>query len=694
MNIENLIKEMTLDEKIGQCVQLPGNYFDKNGELTGPLEGYELTDDQIFMCGSTLGISGSAEIRKAQSFYLEKSRLKIPLLFMADVVHGYETMFPIPLAIACSFDPMQARKVAEYSAIESYSNGLHVTFSPMVDIVKDARWGRVMESNGEDTKLGVDFAKAYVEGYQGTSLDQKNTIASCVKHFVGYGAAEAGREYNTVDMSERVLRQEYLQPFQSAIDAGCKLLMTSFNTVNSVPASVNKWLLTQLLRDEMGFEGLIISDWTSIKECIAHGVCSDLADAGVQAFDAGCDIEMSSPCYYEGVKKAIEEGVISIEALDRAVLKVLSLKQELGLFENPYRGCDEPNKVLSDEHKQAALEVAQQSIVLLKNEDSILPIDKSKSIAIVGPNCSELDLNGSWTWKGHLDNNITLQQALQDYNVVFCGNVYTYRDIEHAEIVIYAGGEKSNMVGEAASRASITLPFNQEHEIEELANRNKQIVFVNYSGRPIDLSNIINKTSAIVQAWFLGTMTNQAVASVLSGDVNPSGKLAMSFPASGGQCPIYYNHLRTGRPYQKLNEPYKSRYMDIDNEPLFPFGHGLNYSNIQISQIEHGEKISVDATLKISINLENSSNVTGTEVVQVYINDKVATVARPVKELVAYQKVEIAANNVEHIDFEICLDDIKYVGLDNKQCIESGDLTLMIGLDSAHVYSANINVIV
>lgn len=684
MDLQKLLNEMTLEEKIGQCVQLSGEYFGMNGEITGPLEGYELSDEQIFSAGSVLGVTGAASVRKLQTAYLEKSRLKIPLMFMADIVHGYETIFPIPLAMSSSFDPKLIQKTAEVTAKESYAAGCHVTFAPMVDVARDARWGRVLEGNGEDYRLSSLFAKAYVEGFQSTGIANKDTLIACVKHFAAYGAVESGREYNTVDMSERVLREFYLPPYKAALDAGAMMVMTSFNTINSIPATVNKWLMRDVLRGEYNFKNVVISDWGAVKEPIAHGVCKDLDDAGIKAMIAGCDIEMSSPCYFVGLKKAVETGVLAEAIIDEATLRILQMKKDLGLFENPFRGCDEEREkaiILSEEHQQVALEAALNSIVLLQNNHNVLPLMKKTKLAIVGPNAMERELNGGWSWRGHADNNLLLCEVLKaEFEILYVGERFFTDQVKHADYIIYAGGEKQDMSGEAHSRSDITLPFNQAQELEELAKLNLPIIFINYSGRPIAMTDMYQNVEAIVQAWFLGTMTNQAVGQVLTGAYNPSGKLTISFPRNVGQCPIFYNVNNTGRPYSPENVEYVSKYIDVENDPLFVFGHGLNYGNVEITNISQPEI--VNEQISFEVTCMNKSERPTTEVLQVYFRDLVADVVRPVQELIKFEKITVEPNEQITSKFVIEYSELAYVNLNNEYQIDAGEIKFMVGFAS------------
>ncbi|KAF9404280.1 hypothetical protein HW555_014420 [Spodoptera exigua] len=657
--LEELLQQMTLDEKIGQLVQLAAEFYsEKAEEKTGPMTNLGLTHDDINNAGTTLGISGAQEAIRVQKEYMANNRLGIPTILMADIIHGFRTIFPIPLGLGSSWDPEVAEKVAEVSAKEAAVSGLHVTFSPMVDLVRDPRWGRVMESTGEDSFLNSRFAEAFVKGYQGEDL--KNDffrVAACVKHFAAYGAAIGGRDYNTVNMSERQLRDSYLPGYKAALDAGAKLVMTSFNTVDGIPATGNKWLFRDVLRNEFGFDGVVISDWGAIIELIPHGVAADKKEAAELAMKAGVDIEMMTTCYTENLKELIEENRVDEAILDEAVLRILTLKNELGLFENPHRGADialEKEVVLSKEHRNAARDVAKKSIVLLKN-DGILPLSKQENVAIVGPAAHSKDILGAWSWQGQKNEAISLVQGVNQLAAAYVtgSEPFDYFKPSQAAIneaitlakgadkVILALGEEDWMSGEAASRSDIRLPRAQLDLFKAVKEANENVIVTLYNGRPLDLQGI-DSAKAIVEAWFPGTEGGGALAEILYGDYNPSGRLSMSFPETVGQIPVYYNYDNTGRPYMPGDEKYVSKYLDVSNFAKYPFGFGLSYSKFVYSNLEFStEELTKDGTITFSVTVENQSDVTGQETIQLYIRDLVGEVTRPIKELKDFKKVTI-----------------------------------------------------
>ncbi|MGX7418037.1 glycoside hydrolase family 3 N-terminal domain-containing protein [Carnobacterium gallinarum] len=687
VQIEDLLKEMTLTEKIAQLTQLTPQFFSgasSDGEITGPMAELGLKAEDLKNIGSVLGTHTAEEVMKIQEAYLKTNRLGIPLVFMADVIHGYRTIFPIPLAIGATWNADLAQKVAEISAIEASEAGVHVTFSPMVDLVRDPRWGRVMESTGEDAYLNSYFARAFVKGYQGehgelaTNFDR---VAACVKHFAAYGAAEAGREYNTVDTSVRELYQNYLPAYQAAIEAGVLLVMTAFNTVDGIPATGNQWLMQDVLRKDLGFTGLVISDWGAVGELINHGVAENSKEAAYQSIQAGVDLEMMTSCYLQNLEALVMENHVQIEQIDAAVLAVLNLKNALGLFEDPYRGLKTvaPTKKLrtmSDNHRRVAREVAAESVVLLKNKNYALPLRKEQKIAVVGPLAESQDVLGAWSWIGEQTESHHLADGLKMAlpNVVSVGwqqnqqvtaeELAASRTIAHdADIVVVALGESSESSGEAASLATIRLPVEQEQFLAELADLGKPVVTVVFGGRPLDLSDISFHSTALVMAWFPGTEAGTGIADVLSGNVSPSGKLPMSFPVTTGQVPVYYNHLKTGRPAHVGNneQKYISRYLDIPNEPLYDFGFGLSYTTFAYSNVKQSHhKITYQEQLTFEVTVTNTGKLAGKETVQLYLEDVVATVARPVKELRRFEKIYLEAGESQVVTFNLTLEDLCY----------------------------------
>ncbi|OEG13511.1 beta-glucosidase [Enterococcus ureasiticus] len=702
--LTDLLEQMTLDEKVGQLLQLAAEFYsEKAEEKTGPMTNLGLTHEDINNAGTTLGISGAKEAIRVQNAYMENNRLGIPTILMADIIHGFRTIFPIPLGLGSSWDVEAAKKVAEISAKEAAVSGLHVTFSPMVDLVRDPRWGRVMESTGEDPFLNSRFAEAFVKGYQGDDL--KNDffrVAACVKHFAAYGAAIGGRDYNTVNMSERQLRDSYLPGYKAALDAGAKLVMTSFNTVDGVPATGNKWLFRDVLRKEFGFDGVVISDWGAVIELIPHGVAADKKQAAELAIKAGVDIEMMTTCYTENLKELIEENIVAESILDEAVLRILTLKNDLGLFENPHRGADvtlEKEVVLSKEHRAIARDIARKSIVLLKNEN-ILPLSKQEKVAIVGPAADSHDVIGVWSWQGKKDEAISLAQGVEQLNAeyVIGKEAFDYFKPSQAAIeeavalakeadkVVLALGEEDWMSGEASSRSDIRLPQAQLDLFDAIQAVNDNIIVTLYNGRPLDLQGI-DSAKAIIEAWFPGTEGGAALADILYGEYNPSARLSMSFPETVGQVPVYYNYDNTGRPYKPgSEEKYETKYLDVSNFAKYPFGFGLSYSEFACTDFKlSSNEMKPDETITVSITVENQSDISGEETVQLYIRDQIGEVVRPVKELKGFEKVTLQAHEKKNVQFTITEELLRYVHSDQALTSDAGTFDVMIGSNSRDV---------
>ena len=699
-----LIEQMTIKEKINQLLQLAAAFYsDKAEEKTGPMTQMGLNQSTIDTAGTTLGISGAKEAIRVQKTYMENHRLHIPTLLMADIIHGFRTIFPIPLALGSTWDEQAIEEMAEISAKEAAVSGLHVTFSPMIDLVRDPRWGRVMESTGEDAFLNGKLAAAMIKGYQGTNLtEDTERIAACVKHFAAYGGALGGRDYNTVDMSERQLREQYLPGYQAGLAAGAKMVMTSFNTVDGIPATGNKWLFREILREEFGFNGVVISDWGAIQELIPHGVAKDKKQAAELAIKAGVDIEMMTTCYPEYLEELINEGTISEELIDEAVLRILQLKNDLGLFENPYRGADEAKEkalVLSRTHREKAKEIARKSIVLLKNE-AILPFHSQEKVAIVGPGANSQDILGAWSWQGQKQEAVSLVTGAQalETNLLIGKEVFDYFDpteqaiteaislAKKADKVVVALGETDWMSGEAASRSDIRLPEKQLEFFEQLTEVNPNIVVTVYSGRPLDL-NGISQAKAIVQAWMPGTEGGNALAEILWGYYNPSARLSMSFPETVGQVPVFYNSDSTGRPYDSApNEKYVSKYLDVANDPKYPFGFGLSYTQFSYSNLQVEQTwFDAQTPLKISVSVKNEGSVPGEETVQLYIRDLIGEVVRPLKELKDFKKIWLEPNEEKLVRFELTEAMVRYVHSDQKRRSEGGKFTIMVGGNSRDV---------
>ncbi|MBP3041487.1 glycoside hydrolase family 3 C-terminal domain-containing protein [Bacillaceae bacterium Marseille-Q3522] len=708
LNLKEIIKKMTLEEKISQLIQLtPSFYEGEEGQVTGPMEEIGISENVIRNSGSVLGISGAENVMKIQEKYLKKNPHGIPLLVMADVIHGYKTIFPVPLGIGSSWDMKLAEKSAEIAAKESAVSGIHVTFAPMVDLVRDPRWGRVVESTGEDPLLNSEFAKAFIRGFQGNNLtNEKERVAACVKHFAAYGAAEGGRDYNSVDMSERQLREFYLPPYKAAIDEGCKMVMTSFNTVDGIPATGNKHLMRDILRDEWGFNGVLISDWGAVKEMIPHGVAKDESEAARKAIEAGVDIEMMTACYIHHLKSLVNDGIVDENLIDAGVLRILRLKEKLGLFNNPYRGADvqrEKEVVLCEEHRQIARELATKSCVLLKN-DHVLPLKKQQKVALVGPFAQNGDILGPWSWLGSKETSIQLFNGMKtkidssQINVAKGCNIETGSEkmlekaieaAKCADVIVLALGESSNMSGEAHSRANIKLPEVQLNLVRNMKMLNKPIVIVLFNGRPLDLKEVVEQTDALLEAWYPGIEGGAAIADLIFGDVNPSGKLSMSFPYSVGQVPAYYNGFNTGRPAINYEEEYVSKYLDIPNEPLFPFGFGLSYTTFTYSDLELSDtNMTVDQPIYVSVQVTNTGKIAGEEIVQFYVRDLTGEVVRPVKELKGFKKITLQPGETKEVTFSIKEEQLQYYHSDLHYTSDAGAFQLFVGPNSRDAHKA------
>lgn len=696
MNINSLIKTLTIEEKIGQLLQIAPFFFIQNleKEVAGHISDLGLTERKIFKAGSVLGIGNATEMIQVQKRYLERNTHKIPLLFMADIIHGYQTIFPIPLALSTSWNPALFHSMAEISALEASTAGIHVTFAPMVDITRDPRWGRVVEGMGEDPYLNRIMTAEMVKGFQGDDLKKVGQLASCVKHFAAYGAVESGRDYNTVDMSRTRLFNDYMQGYQSAINAGARMVMTAFNVVDGIPATVNRHLLRTVLRDTWNFDGVTISDYDSLHQIIEHGVAENDREAALLGIKAGLDIEMASVCYVNYLKDHIEAGHVDMALLDEAVMRVLKLKDDLGLFEDPFKGAStfrEQALVRCHAHLEKAKEAALESAVLLTN-DGILPLKKNQKVALIGPYAKTRHTNGPWSWHGRNDLNATLEESLKElgYEITFVSDhaieSYSSADqsaIKQADCVILALGENERESGEAHNRSDIRLPRHQEKYVSYTQSINKPSIVVLYHGRPLDLSNIMD-SNAILDVYFLGSMGNQAIAALLTGIANPSGKLTMTYPKSIGQVPLYYNHLNTGRPKIKgIENEYTGYYLDIDNEPLFPFGHGLSYASYRYGPIIlDRHEFNPNESLSIEVDVTNTSETDGYEIVQLYIRDLVASISRPVMELKGFQKLMIPAKETVKYSFKLSSSDLGFMDETGQPIIEPGSFQIMVGPDS------------
>lgn len=707
--IELLIQSMTIEEKLAQMTQLSAMFLgtEQNMDLTGPLAELNITEENMTNIGSTLNYFGAEKTMALQKRYIEKNRHHIPLLFMADVIYGYKTIFPIPLAMSCSFNPENYENAASVAAAESSASGIHLTFAPMSDLVRDPRWGRVMESPGEDPYLNCIMTKAAVHGFQGDNPKEKGKIASCVKHFAGYGAAEGGRDYNWVDISENTFRQFYLPSYKAALDAGARMVMTSFNVMDGIPSSANKKLFRDILRNEWGFDGCTISDYAAVHETIINGVAEDGSDAARQCIEAGIDIEMMSAHYINHGKKLVEQGRLSMELIDQAVRNILNLKNELGLFENPFKDANpeaEKKLHLCKEHREKARQAARQSIVLLKN-DGILPLKEGIKIGIAGPFAESKNTAGGWAITAE-KNTCSLADALKSHGFsvitamteplgsmedqMFDIKDQTEQAVERfsdCDILIAAVGESPFDTGEASSKAYLRLSPNQEKLIQKLSGTGKSVITIVFSGRPMEIKPILSTSNALVQGWFLGTESANGLSDVLTGEYNPSGRLAMSFPHTIGQIPVYYNNYRTGRPYYGQKERYVSKYLDCPNEALFPFGYGLSYSRINYSDFSVTKK---QDRIQAEITVYNDSEREALETVQLYVCDCVASIVRPVKELKGFQQVMLQPKQKQKVSFTITKDMLRFYNRNMEFIFEPGEFEIMIGRNSQDVESKRI----
>lgn len=701
--VDSVLSLMTLEEKIGQMV-----LYTSDWDVTGPtLKSGYMDDIRKGHCGNIFNAHTAAYVRKLQKIAVEESRLGIPLLFGYDVIHGHKTIFPISLGESASWDMEAIEKGARVAAIEAAASGINWTFAPMCDISVEPRWGRVSEGAGEDPYLGSKIAAARVRGFQGkdNNLADPLTILACVKHFAAYGAPQAGRDYNTVDMSKRVFLDTYLPPYKAAIEAGAMSVMTSFNELDGVPATGNKYLLTDLLRGELGFKGLVVTDYTSINEMVNHGVAANDAEAGLLAVKAGVDMDMQGEVYFKYLKKQVEDGLVDEKLIDDAVRRVLSVKFLLGLFDDPYKYCNEAREkklVYAPEHLEAALDVAKKSMVLLKNNNQVLPLKKGEKIAVIGElAASTRDLLGSWKAAGDWDFMKSTLDELKAYNgdanVIFAEGCKTIGDdrsgfaaamaaASRAQKIVLVIGENWEWSGEAASRTSIQVPGVQTELLEKLKTLNKPIVVVLMNGRPLDLTRENELADAMLETWYAGTMGGKAITQVLYGDYNPSGKLTMTFPRNLGQVPVYYYAKNTGRPIYLDNPKYKSRYIDSPNEPLFPFGFGLSYSTFEYSDIQLSAKeLTEKGELKASVTVKNTGLCDGEEVVQCYVRDLVGSITRPVKELKGFEKIALKAGESKTVTFSITPDMLAFHRLDMSYGTEPGDYKLFIGGNSRDV---------
>lgn len=719
--ITSLMAKMTVDEKIGQ-LNLPSSGDITTGQASSSDISKKIKAGQV---GGLFNIKGVDKIKAVQQIAVENSRLKIPLLFGMDVIHGYHTVFPIPLGISATWDMDAIKKSARIAAVEASASGINWTFSPMVDISRDPRWGRISEGSGEDPYLGSQIAKAMVTGYQG-KLQANNEILACVKHYALYGAGEAGRDYNTVDMSRVKMYNEYLPPYKAAVDAGSASIMASFNEVEGIPATGSKWLMTDVLRKEWGFKGFVVTDYTGIPEMIEHGM-GDLQTVSALALNAGIDMDMVGDGFLNTLKKSLAEKKVTIDQINRACRLILEAKYKLGLFTDPYKFCDPTRaekEVFTPQNRQVAREIAAESFVLLKNSNNTLPLKKSGTIGLIGPlSDNTANMYGTWSVAALLDKSVTVLQGLKnalgndakiltargsnfladsvmEHRYVNVHNPTYKRDsrteaalikealevAKKSDVIVAVMGEGSEFSGESSSVTSIDIPETQKNLLKELAKTGKPIVLVLFTGRPLALKWENENLPAILNVWFPGSEAGNAIADVLFGDVNPSGKLTATFPQNVGQVPLYYSHKNTGRPEAGKFTKFRSNYLDVTNDPLYPFGYGLSYTNFSFSDIKlSSNTLTAGKSITATVKLTNNGKYDGKEVVQLYTRDLVGSITRPVKELKGFQKISLKAGESKDVTFTITEEDLKFYNSNLKFVAEPGDFKLFIGGNSRDV---------
>ena len=726
--VDALMKKMTLDEKIGQ-LNLPGSGDIVTGQASNSDIGKKIKEGKV---GGLFNIKSLEKIKAVQKVAVEESRLKIPLLFGMDVIHGYETVFPIPLGLSCSWDMKAIERSAQIAASEASADGICWTFSPMVDIARDPRWGRIAEGNGEDAYLGSQIAKAMVKGYQG-DLSKNNNIMACVKHYALYGAAEAGRDYNTTDMSLTRMFNEYLPPYKAAVDAGAGSLMASFNDINGVPATANKYLMTDVLRKQWGFKGFVVTDYTGINEMEAHGL-GDLKTVSALALNAGIHMDMVGEGFLTTLKKSLNEGKVTQQQIESACRLILEAKYKLGLFDNPYKYCDENRakiEVFTDANRKEARQIAADCFVLLKNQNNTLPLKKSGTIAVVGPLAdSKENMPGTWSVAANFSkatsvltglkevigdkakilyakgSNLDADAAFEERATMFGKSIKRDNrpaaDIiaeavsiaNQSDVIVAALGEAAEMTGEASSRTNLDIPEVQKDLLKALLKTSKPVVLVLFTGRPLTIKWENDNVPAILNVWFGGSEAGYAVADVLFGDVNPSGKLTTTWPQNVGQVPLYYNYKMTGRPLPegKWFQKFRSNYLDVSNDPVYPFGYGLSYTSFSYSDIKlSSSSLKGNQTLTASITVTNTGSKDGKEIIQLYMRDVIGTNSRPVKELKGFQKIELKTGESKTVSFNITTADLKYYNTDLKYDWEPGEFHIMIGGNSKDVKLAKVN---
>jgi beta-glucosidase len=726
--VDALMKKMTLDEKIGQ-LNLPGSGDIVTGQASNSDIGKKIKEGKV---GGLFNIKSLEKIKAVQKVAVEESRLKIPLLFGMDVIHGYETVFPIPLGLSCTWDMKAIERSAQIAASEASADGICWTFSPMVDIARDPRWGRIAEGNGEDAYLGSQIAKAMVKGYQG-DLSKNYNIMACVKHYALYGAAEAGRDYNTTDMSLTRMFNEYLPPYKGAVDAGAGSVMASFNDINGVPATANKFLMTDVLRKQWGFKGFVVTDYTGINEMEAHGL-GDLKTVSALALNAGIHMDMVGEGFLTTLKKSLSEGKVTQQQIENACRLILEAKYKLGLFDNPYKYCDEnraKTEVFTDANRKEARQIAADCFVLLKNQNNTLPLKKSGTIAVVGPLAdSKENMPGTWSVAANFSkatsvltglkevigdkakilyakgSNLDADAAFEERATMFGKSIKRDNrpaaDIiaeavsiaNQSDVIVAALGEAAEMTGEASSRTNLDIPEVQKDLLKALLKTSKPVVLVLFTGRPLTIKWENDNVPAILNVWFGGSEAGYAVADVLFGDVNPSGKLTTTWPQNVGQVPLYYNYKMTGRPLPegKWFQKFRSNYLDVSNDPVYPFGYGLSYTSFSYSDIKlSSSSLKGNQTLTASVTVTNTGSKDGKEVIQLYMRDVIGTNSRPVKELKGFQKIELKTGESKTVSFNITTADLKYYNTDLKYDWEPGEFHIMIGGNSKDVKLAKVN---
>jgi len=724
--LQALLDDLSFEEKLGQLTQLAGSMYGADAIVTGLLDMFRINNKALEMSGSVLSVIGAEAIKKLQDENMAKQPHKIPQLFMYDVINGYQTIYPVPLGQGATFNPQTVENLARMSANESAAAGLHVTFSPMVDLVRDARWGRVMESTGEDPYLNGLLGAAMVKGYQGDDVKKKGNVAACVKHFAAYGAAEAGRDYDNVELSERTLREDYLPAYEACIKAGAKLVMTSFNTLNRIPSTGNKWLMKKVLREEMDFEGVLISDYGAVKEMINHGYSKNEKQAAEQSMKAGLDMEMMSTAYISHLKELVDEGKISMDMIDQAVMRLLTLKNDLGLFENPYKDGDpaeEARLILCKEHRALAREAAAEAFVLLKNEDQLLPLkdEASEKIAFIGPYADEKQIHGSWSFPEDYKTFVSVKEGLEantkHAELSFSQGCYrldhpcrlkdgsrfefdesskdkllsdAIRAAKSAKTVVMCLGEHFMQTGEATSRTSLTIGEDQLELLRKVAEVNSNIVTLIFAGRPLELEEISRLSKAVMYMWFPGTEGGNAVADVLFGAKEPGGRLPMSFSYKGAQLPNYYSRFHSGRPNNgTLDQGFVMGYIDQADLFLYPFGYGLGYSTFEYSPVTLSKSSMTKAdSITASVRLKNTGSRPGCETVQMYIQDLFGNVVRPRRLLKGIQKLTLQPGEEITVSFEIKDEMLRFWDIDMNYCSEEGDFRVYIGPDSQTSNSA------